>query len=104
MTTTYNWTLGPLEAEDDGALNKVVRCVHWQVTGEAGDHSGQAYGTRVCDAPGESFTAWSDLTPEIVKGWLPEAVIDDAEAAVQKVIDQKIAAAAKNKTAGVPWA
>lgn len=103
MTTSYTWTFGPLEAEDDAALEKVVKTIHWQVSGSDGTYEGQAIGTHNAGEPGEPYTAWADLTPEIIKGWLPANLVSQAEAAVQAQIDAKAADAAKNKIKGVPW-
>lgn len=103
MTTTYTWTFNPLEHEDRDGLSSVVTVIHWQVSGTDGTYEGNAIGTHACDAPGQPLTAWADLTPEIVKGWLPQETIDSAEAAVQAQIDQQIADASANKGKGVPW-
>mgnify|MGYP001556244051 CR=1 FL=1 len=104
MTTTYTWTFNPLEHEDRDGLSSVVTVIHWQVSGTDGTHEGRAIGTHACDAPGEEFTSWEDLTPEIVKGWLPDETITDAEAAVQNQIDRAAELATKNAGKGVPWA
>ncbi len=103
MTTTYDWTFGPLEYEDRDGLSSVVTVIHWQVFGTNGTHEGRAIGAHACDAPGQPFTDWADLTPEIVKGWLPQELIEQAEAAVQSRINQKADQAAKNAGKGVPW-
>lgn len=104
MTTTYTWTFGPLEYEDTDSLTKVVKTVHWQVSGTDGTHDGRAIGTCACSDPEGDFTAYDDLTPEDVKGWLDADTIANAEAAVQSQIDGKAADAAANKGKGVPWA
>jgi hypothetical protein len=104
MAITYNWTFGPLEYEDDGAQTKVVKVIHWQVSGTDGTHDGRAIGTFACSDPEGDFTAYDSLTPEMVKGWLDADTIANAEAAVQSQIDAKVADAAANKGKGVPWA
>lgn len=104
MTTTYTWTFGPLEYEDTDTLTKVVKTVHWQVSGTNGTYDGRAIGTFACSDPEGDFTAYDSLTPEMVKGWLDADTIANAEAAVASQIQAKIDAAAANKGKGVPWA
>lgn len=104
MTTSYTWTFGPLEYEDTDTLTKVVKTVHWQVSGTDGTHDGRANGTFACSDPESDFTAYDSLTPEMVKGWLDADTIANAEAAVASQIQAKIDAAAANKGKGVPWA
>lgn len=104
MAITYNWTFGPLEYEDEGANAKVVKTIHWQVSGSDGTHDGRAIGTFACGEPGDPFTSYDSLTPEVVKSWIDADTIADAEAAVDSQIAGKVEAAASNKGKGVPWA
>lgn len=103
MTVTYTWTIDSLVAEDDGALTNVVKIIHYRCAGTDGTHSADYYGAQRAGEAGEPYTAWADLTPEIIKGWLPAAVISQAEASVKAQIDALAAASAKNKIVGVPW-
>jgi len=104
MAIDYTWTFNPLEFEDNGDLPKSVSVVHWQCSGTDGTHSARSIGTEAMSDPDpDSFTAWDDLTPEIVKGWLPPAVISAAEANIAASIARMVEEAAANKGTGVPW-
>ena len=103
MTIENTWTFGPLEYEDKGANVKAVTVIHWQVSGTDGTHDGRAIGTFSVGEPGDPFTAFDDLTPEAVKGWIDDDVITQAEAAVALEIARKADDATSNKGSGVPW-
>jgi hypothetical protein len=101
--TDYTWTITALDYEDQGAITQVVTMVHWNVTGTDGTHKGRSFGAFEVGEPGDDFTAFENLTPEMVKSWIDDAVIAEAEANVAFQISRKVANAAVNKGAGVPW-
>jgi hypothetical protein len=106
MTIKYEWDF-KLHAEDIGSLERVVNMIEYRCTGTDGTHAGEFPGRHSASTPGTpgaAFTPWADLTPEIVKGWLPAELIEQAEASVAAQIAAKADAAAKNRTVGVPWA
>ena len=87
MTT---WTISALDCapSEDGHTN-VVKTVHWRCDGADGEFTGSVYSTCSLPAPEGSFTAYDDLTPETVLGWIWANGVDKAatEAAVQAQID-----------------
>ena len=85
MANTYAWTINALDTnpirED---LTDVVYNIHWGITATSDqtDADGNAYtatsiGTQSVAAPdADNFTAFEDLTQEIVEGWLEASELD----------------------------
>ena len=101
--TTFKRNIVQLDWGNIDGIAGAIRVVHWDVTGEdENGTTGRVYGAEALDAPDpDSFTDKSELTPEIVMGWLGEEHWTEAEAKVQAVIDKK------NDTSegkGLPWA
>jgi len=105
MTTTYNWVISALDCipnTPEGA--DYVVTVHWACNGTDGTHNTSVYST--CSLPvvqGESFVPYSQLTEQIVLGWIYANGVDkDAtEAAVAKQIQEMIAPTVQ--TPPLPW-
>jgi len=103
MAITYQWAFKNLKAKDIPGASQVVYLLDYKATGTDGTHKGVFKGQHECGSVGQTFTAWDDLTPEIVKSWLPAHVIAKAQAAIKAQIDKKASDAAENKTSGLPW-
>ena len=108
--TTFTWKVANLERNlADGK----VYTVHYTVNAlsdqpdlnseEGGFYSAGAYGSVGLD--GEVTVDFTNLTEEVVVGWVKEALggeekVAEIEAALQAQIDEKVA---PSKAAGVPW-
>lgn len=112
MANTYTWQINALDTNPtQGDLADVVYNIHWGLlaTSDQADADGNAYtadsiGTQTVPAPtGEGFTAFEDLTQEIVEAWL-EASDLDVEA-IKASLDSQIAEAITptSVTKSVPW-
>ncbi len=74
MANTYKWTINALDAKvavEDGNEN-VVYTVHWgySATDENEEHSVSSIGTYGVEYDVANFTAYVDLTEEMIIGWL----------------------------------
>ena len=112
MANTYTWQINALDTNPtQGELADVVYNIHWGLTAtsEEVNEDGNPYlatsiGTQSVAAPdGEDFTAFEDLTQEIVEAWL-EASDLDVEA-IKAGLDSQIAEAITptSITKNVPW-
>ena len=112
MANTYTWQINALDTNPtQGELADVVYNIHWgltatseEVNGDGNPYTATSIGTQSVAAPdGESFTAFEDLTQEIVEGWL-EASDLDVEA-IKASLDSQIAEAITptSVTKNVPW-
>lgn len=105
MTATITWNISALDCapSEDGMVN-VVKTVHWRCEGFDGEFAGSVYATCSLPSPEQAFTAYADLTPETVLGWIwANGVNKEAtEAAVQAQIDAAKAPAIVQPP--LPWA
>lgn len=85
MPNTYSWTINALDTyPTQDSLTDVVYNVHWGLTATSDqtDADGNAYtadsiGTQNVGAPNaDGFTAFDDLTQEIVETWLEASNLD----------------------------
>jgi hypothetical protein len=101
MANTYSWAINALDTyPTQDSLTDVVYNVHWGLTATSDqlDDSGNAYtansiGTQTVSAPDtDGFTAFEDLTQEIVETWLEASDLDvDAiKAGLDAQITEKI--------------
>lgn len=87
-----------LERTQDGG---VVVC-HWTASKVDGELEAKTYGTKSFTPNPESddFTAFEDLTQEIVVGWFT----DEEVAQIESVLDADLLAQAEPQViAGLPW-
>jgi len=107
--TTFTWKVANLERNvADGkvyAVHYTVNALSDQVdpnSESGGFYSAGAYGSLGFD--GEVTVPFTDLTEEVVVGWVKEQFgeekVAEIEAALQAQIDEKVA---PTKAAGVPW-
>ena len=85
MANTYSWSINALDTyPTQDSLTDVVYNIHWGLvaTSDQLDDSGNGYmassiGTQTVAAPdAEDFTAFDDLTQEIVEAWLEASELD----------------------------
>jgi hypothetical protein len=85
MANTYSWAINALDTyPSQDSLADVVYNIHWGLTAESDqtDADGNAYtansiGTQTVVAPdADDYTAFEDLTQEIVEAWLEASDLD----------------------------
>lgn len=105
MAYEYHWEFPLLEWQDKGELARVITVAHWRVRVSNSDtgNSAEVYGSEPMNAPNpDRFTAWEDVTPEMVKTFLGDAfVIEKQGAALEKLNPLDNPPATQGK--GVPW-
>jgi hypothetical protein len=87
-----------LERTQDGG----VVVAHWTATKTAEDLTANTYGTKsfTPDPDAVGFTAFEDLTEEVVVGWFNEEEV----AQIESVLDADLAAQAQPQViSGTPW-
>jgi len=102
MTTTTTWNIANLERETSDGY---VFTAHYTVDANDGTYSAGAYGSIGLERP-ETLISYSDLTKELVVGWVKERLggdekVAEIEAALQAQLDEQHA---PTKAAGLPWA
>ena len=112
MANTYSWVINALDTyPTQDSLSDVVYNIHWGLvaTSDQTDAEGNAYtassiGTQTIAAPeAEGFTAFEDLTQEIVEAWLEasELNVDEIKASLDTQITEKITPTSVTKA--TPW-
>tara|TARA_R110000772_G_scaffold96596_2_gene195336 strand:+ start:133 stop:450 length:318 start_codon:yes stop_codon:yes gene_type:complete len=103
MATTTTWNIAQMEHQTaDGA---VITC-HYTVDASDGTYTAGAYGSIGLEQPDpETMIPYSDLTPEVVIGWVQEKLggaekVAEVEAALQAQLDEQHA---PSKAQGLPW-
>ena len=82
----YTWTISALDcAVSQDGLTNVVQNVHWRYRATDADGiTAETYGAQSVPSPNpDSFSAYKDLTSEVVAGWLPQGKITAAPVADQ---------------------
>ena len=114
-TTTYAWAFPALEIEHDkDGLKNVVTLVHWRFKATRDGVEAETIGTIQMGEPGQPFTAFEDITHDMIQGWVESAM--DAQAAqdetmgrsvaqMKEQLEQQIAdrIAPKQSTVAPPW-
>jgi len=112
MANTYSWAINALDTyPSQESLTDVVYNIHWGLTATSDqtDAGGNAYtadfiGTQTVSAPvADDFTAFEDLTKEIVEAWLEasDLDIDSMKAGLDAQIEEKITPTSVSRQA--PW-
>ena len=95
MANTYKWTINALDAKiavEDGNKD-VVYTVHWgySATDETKAHTVSSIGTHGVEYDADNFTAYEDLTEEMVIGWLEDGLdVDSMKASLDAQIEKLI--------------
>jgi hypothetical protein len=96
--TTYTWAIANLERH---TADSIVYTVHWTLAANDGTYASSAYGSIGLEQPEGDVIPYSDLTAEIVIGWVQDKLdVPAIEAALQAQLDEQ---AAPTKAAGLPW-
>ena len=100
MTNTITWNIANLERETSDGY---VFTVHYTVDAKDDTYSAGAYGSLSLER-GDTLIRFSELTPEIVVGWVKEKLgvekVAEIEAALQVQLDEQ---RAPSKVSGLPW-
>jgi hypothetical protein len=100
--TTFEWGVAQLERH---TADGIVFTVHYTVAANDGTYASSAYGSIGLEQPEGDAIPYSDLTPEIVIGWVQDKLggtekVDEIQAALQAQIDEQ---RAPSKAQGLPW-
>jgi hypothetical protein len=100
MSTTFTWNIVQLDRETSDGF---VFTAHYTVNASDETYKAGAYGSIDLERP-EELTPYSDLTEEIVIGWVKEKLtaekVSEIEAALQAQLDEQ---KAPTKATGTPW-
>jgi hypothetical protein len=100
--TTFTWNIAQLERE---ASDGYVFTAHYTVDAKDDTYSAGAYGSIGLERPEGEMIPFSELTPEIVIGWVQEKLtaekVEEIEAALQKQLDEQ---RTPTVAQGLPWA
>ena len=104
-TTTTTWAIAQMERN---TADGIVTTVHYTVNANDGTYSAGAYGSVGLEQPEDNIIPYADLTPEIVIGWVKEALnaanegrTEEIEDALQSQLNEKHV---PTKASGTPWA
>lgn len=107
MATQYSWTFPQLDVVySEGPYSNVVSSVHWVYQATDGTRYENCAGCTPLDRPAGQFVNYSDLTPEIVTGWVTDKLGMEKVAEMTNELNKRIAAAANPKggAESPPWA
>lgn len=99
--TTFTWTINQLERE---TVDGYVFTAHYSVNAADDTYSSGAYGSIGFERP-DTLIPFSDLTEELVIGWVKEKIggdekVQEIEAALQAQLDEQ---RTPTKASGLPW-
>lgn len=101
MSTTFTWNISQLERE---TADGFVFTVHYTVNASDDTYSSGAYGSIGLERP-DTLIPYSDLTEELVIGWVKEKLggdekVQEIESALQAQLDEQ---RTPTKASGIPW-
>ena len=101
MSTTFTWLIASLERETSDGY---VFTGHYRVNATDDTYTAGAYGSVGFERP-ETLIPYSDLTEELVIGWVHNAIggqekVTEIEAALQAQLDEQ---RTPTKASGIPW-
>ena len=101
-TTVTTWKIAQLERE---TADGYVYTAHYTVDANDGTYSAGAYGSIGLERPEGEMIPFSELTEELVVGWVKDKLgaeaVANVETALQAQLDEQ---RAPSKAQGVPWA
>jgi len=102
ITTEFAWGIANLERH---TADGIVFTVHYTVAANDGTYSSSAYGSIGLEQPEGNVIPYSDLTPELVIGWVQGKLggsekVAEIQAALQAQIDQQ---RTPTTATGMPW-
>jgi hypothetical protein len=95
MAVSYSWKVTQMTKKTVGDIENVVLHVRWELTGTESSTgtTGKFVGATPLDFDSSStdeFTAYGDLTEELVIGWLQDIVVDSYWDHVVEKIQEEI--------------
>ena len=101
MSTTFTWSITTLERETSDGY---VYMAHYRVNAADDIYTAGAYGSVGLERP-ETLIPYSNLTEELIIGWVQTAIggeekVAEVEAALQAQLDEQ---RQPTKAKGVPW-
>ena len=95
MANTFNFKINAVDCHtNQDGLEKVVYNVHWSyIATSEGENpvSVSSIGVESIGAPSsESFTAFEDLTEEVVVGWITAKMGDERIASIKESLNKQI--------------
>jgi hypothetical protein len=111
MAMTYTWKIMSMKVKNSSELNDVVVQTYWIKTGvDEHGNEGAFTGATPFDlntVDPTKFVPLTDLTEEMVLGWIKSIVINEYERHVneriQQQIDEKINVITELKDSSLPW-
>lgn len=99
--TTFTWTINQLERE---TVDGYVFTAHYSVNAADDTYTSGAYGSIGLERP-DTLIPFSDLTEELVLGWVKEKIggdekVQEIQAALQAQLDEQ---RTPTKASGLPW-
>tara|TARA_R100000664_G_scaffold21301_1_gene30623 strand:- start:2782 stop:3099 length:318 start_codon:yes stop_codon:yes gene_type:complete len=88
-----NWDCKTIDVytHEHNGHEQVIYNVHWRVEKEDGEYSASSYGTQPLNTEDiQDFTPFDEVTSEIVKGWVRDAMGEEKFSDIEKSLDQQI--------------
>ena len=92
MANTYTWDCKTVDTyPTHDSHSDVVYNVHWRVTKEDGEFTASSYGTQSIDTSDlTNFKPFDELTSDMVKGWVIDAMGEEEVANLETGLDAQI--------------
>jgi hypothetical protein len=107
MNNIYTWQINALNCiPSENGQNNIVSNIHWNVYGTDSVNQATAYGTQPLKyTAGTPFIDYSNLTQDIVIGWLKDAMGTEQVTSIQTSLDNQLANLANPPivTPHLPW-
>ena len=93
MAINYTWNCKTVDVKTIDGNEDTVFNVHWRLTGkDDANNSSVVYGTQILDTSDLSgFTAFTDLTNDLITGWVESAMGEDKVTEYKSAISNQIA-------------
>jgi len=88
-----NWDCKTIDVytHEHNGHEQVIYNVHWRVEKEDGEYIASSYGTQPLNTEDiQDFTPFDEVTSEIVKGWVKDAMGEEKFSDIEKSLDQQI--------------
>ena len=97
----YTWSIANLERE---TADGYVYTVHYTVEAFDGTYRASAYGSIGLERPEDEMIPFSDLTAEVVVGWVKAHFGEEKVAEVEAALAAQVSEQRQpTKAAGLPW-
>lgn len=103
---SFAWEFPALDvAHQSGEFENVVTALHWRFIAVDGDATDNIYGSVALQPPGQPFTDYELLTPQIVQGWAESALGEARVEQMRTSLTQSLLAQAgpASTTTPPPW-